>query len=149
MPARNARFERSLVIRFAHCDPGAIVFYPQYFIMFNTLVEEWVSDALGIPYHELLGPRRTGLPTVSLRSEFKQVSQMGDRVTLGLEVERLGNRSIGLRLDCRGEDGVVRVMVHQTVVTTQIDSHRAIVLPDDLRRGVERFMAGTERPDIH
>ena len=43
-------FERELRIRFAHCDPAGIVFFPQYLVMVNNLVEDWVTDALGVPY---------------------------------------------------------------------------------------------------
>ena len=51
MPATQpTRFERRRRIRFGQCDPAGIVFYPQYFVLFNALVEDWVSDALGSPY---------------------------------------------------------------------------------------------------
>ena len=48
-------FERELRIRFAHCDPAGIVFFPQYLVMINNLVEDWVTECLGVPYAELLG----------------------------------------------------------------------------------------------
>ena len=46
-------FERPLRIRFAHCDPAGIVFFPQYLVMINNLVEDWVTDALGMPVRRL------------------------------------------------------------------------------------------------
>ena len=33
-------FECDKLIRFHHCDPAGIVFYPQYFVLFNELVED-------------------------------------------------------------------------------------------------------------
>jgi 4-hydroxybenzoyl-CoA thioesterase len=36
-----ASFARERIIRFSDCDPAGIVFYPQYFVMFNGLVEDW------------------------------------------------------------------------------------------------------------
>lgn len=140
-PTRPARFERRQRIRFGHCDPAGIVFYPQYFVLFNALVEDWVSDALGIPYAELLGPRGVGLPTVSLQSDFKAISRMGDEVTLGLQVERLGTRSLTLVLDCLGADGQERVRARKILVSTSLDSHQAIDLPADLRAAIVRFSA--------
>ena len=82
-------FKRERLIRFSDCDPAGIVFFPQYFIMFNGLVEDWV-DELGIGYQQLVIGRRTGMPTVRLEADFQAISPMGDRVTLSLEVERLG-----------------------------------------------------------
>jgi 4-hydroxybenzoyl-CoA thioesterase len=128
-------FERPLRIRFAHCDPAGIVFFPQYLVMINNLVEDWVGDSLGVPYAELLGRRRTGLPTVSLQCDFSAISRMGDDVTMGLSVERLGQRSITLQLGCRCGDEQ-RMRVRQVLVCTSLDSHRAIDIPADLRAAI-------------
>jgi 4-hydroxybenzoyl-CoA thioesterase len=132
------RFERPLRIRFAHCDPAGIVFFPQYLVMINNLVEDWVSDALGVPYAELLGARRTGLPTVSLQCEFIAVSRMGDDVMLGLTVERVGGKSLSLQIGCRCGDEQ-RMRIRQVLVFTSLDTHRAIAIPTDLRSAIERF----------
>jgi len=136
-----SRFERQQRIRFGHCDPAGIVFFPQYFVLFNGLVEDWVTDGLGISYADLLGPRRVGLPTVALQTEFRAISRMGDEVTLGLSVERIGRRSLTLALDCRA-GGELRVAARQTLVSTDLDSHRAIALPPDLLAAIEQFKNG-------
>lgn len=133
--ARPAIFRRERLIRFSDCDPAAIVFYPQYFVMFNGLVEDWV-DALGVGYQRLVIQRRVGLPTVRLEADFRAVSRMGDRVTLSLAVERLGGRSLTLGLRCEGAEGDLRMNVRQVLVTTSLDSHRAIEVPADLRDAI-------------
>jgi 4-hydroxybenzoyl-CoA thioesterase len=125
-------------IRFSDCDPAGIVFYPQYFVMFNGLVEDWISNGLGIGYHELVMERRVGLPTVRLDADFKAVSRLGDAVTLTLDVERLGGRSLTLNLRCTGDGGAgdVRMQVGQVIVTTSLDTHRSIDIPADLRAAI-------------
>ena len=135
-------FERPLRIRFAHCDPAGIVFFPQYLVMINNLVEDWVSEALGVPYAELLGKRRTGMPTVSLQCEFTAISHMGDDVLLGLSVERVGGKSITLQIGCRCGDEQ-RMVVRQVLVFTSLDTHRAIDIPSDLRGAIDRFTSKT------
>ncbi len=134
------RFERPLRIRFSHCDPAGIVFYPQYFVLFNGLVEDWVSEALGIPYAALIGERRVGLPTVSLQCDFKAVCRMGDDVCLGLALDHIGRSSLRLRLDCRRGDTLC-VAATSTLVTTNLDRHRAIALPADLHAAMLAFQA--------
>jgi len=133
-----ARFERTLRLRFGNCDPSGIIFYPQYFVLFNDLVEDWVGDGLGIAFAELIGPRRVGMPTVSLHTEFIAASRFGDELALGLQVEHLGSRSLVLALDARC-GAQQRVTVRQAIVTTNLDSHQAIAIPPDLRRAIERF----------
>lgn len=137
----HPRFEKHEQIRFAHCDPAGIVFYPQYFVLFNGLVEDWVTQGLGIRYAELIGARRTGMPTVSLQTDFRAISRLGDEVRLGLEVEALGGRSLTLVLDCHGAEGGLRVQSRHVIVTTHLDTHRAVDIPDDLRRAIRTFAA--------
>jgi len=134
------RFERPLRVRFSHCDPAGIVFFPQYLVMFNGLVEDWVSEALGIPYTDLLGPRRVGLPTVSLNCEFSAISKMGDDIVLGLSLDHIGRSSIRLKLDVM--KGTTQcVSLQQVLVTTDLDTHRAIAIPDDLRDALMKFQS--------
>jgi 4-hydroxybenzoyl-CoA thioesterase len=132
------RFEQTIRIRFGHCDPAGIVFYPQYLVLFNGLVEDWVDQALGISYAGLIGARRVGLPTVRLECDFRAVSRMGEDVVLGLEVERLGTRSLTLAVDVRQSDEV-RVTARVVLVSTDLATHRAMALPDDLRQAVTDF----------
>jgi 4-hydroxybenzoyl-CoA thioesterase len=133
-------FARERVIRFSDCDPAGIVFFPRYFTMFNGLVEDWVDDALGIGYQPLVIGRRIGLPTVHMEVDFVAISYMGDRVALRLAVEKIGTKSLTLALRCDGAGGN-RVSLRQVLVTTSLESHRAVELPADLRAAVERFKA--------
>nr|WP_301334544.1 thioesterase family protein [Variovorax dokdonensis] len=129
------------MIRFSDCDPAGIVFYPQYFVMFNGLVEDWVEEGLGVGFRRLVIDRRIGLPTVRLEADFRAISRMGDRVLLALEVQRLGGRSIRLSSRCTGvDDGELRMQMRQVLVTTSLDTHQAIDVPDDLRAAIESLM---------
>ncbi len=137
-------FVRERRIRFSDCDPAGIVFYPQYFVMFNGLVEDWVNEGLGLSYHGIVAERRIGLPTVHLDADFKAVSPLGDLVLLQLSVEKLGRSSLGLQVKCTGRDhGDLRIAMHQVIVTTSLETHRAIEIPADLRAAIERFKGST------
>jgi 4-hydroxybenzoyl-CoA thioesterase len=134
----NPLFRRERVIRFSDCDPAGIVFYPQYLVMFNGLVEDWFSEGLAIAWSALVLERRIGLPTVRLEVDFSAVSRMGDPVVLSLAVERLGGRSLTLALRCESREGQLRVAVRQVLVTTSLDTHQAIDIPPDIRAAIAR-----------
>ena len=136
-----SRFVRERHIRFADCDPAGIVFYPQYFVMLNGLVEDWIEQRLGIPYRELVLVRGVGLPTVRLEADFKAVSRLRDPVALSLEVERVGQRSLTLQLRCAGPAGDIRMSLRQVIVTTSLATHQSIDIPHDLRAAIDRFAA--------
>ena len=138
----NAAFEREVLVRFGHCDPAGIVFFPRYYELLNAFVEDWFNEGLGVSYAELLGPRRIGLPTVHLEADFKAVSHLGDPVALTLAVERIGNSSLTLNLRCVGRDNGdrneddVRMTLRQVIVTTDLKHHKAIPIPPDLRAAI-------------
>jgi 4-hydroxybenzoyl-CoA thioesterase len=135
--AAAAAFRRERLIRFSDCDPAGIVFYPQYFVMFNGLVEDWVN-AMGVGYQRLIVEQRIGLPTVRVEADFRAVSRFGDSVTLALVVERLGTRSLTLALQCVGADGELRMQMRQVLVTTSLETHRALEIPAALRDAILR-----------
>jgi 4-hydroxybenzoyl-CoA thioesterase len=66
------------------------------------------------------------------------VSRMGDRVALDLDVERVGGASLTLRRRISGVDGDPRITMRQVLVTTSLETHRAIALPSDLRTALQR-----------
>lgn len=131
------RFQIAHRVRFSECDTAGIIFYPQYFVLFNDLLETWIDSLLPGGYAALIGKRRCGTPTVHLEAEFTAISRLGDDVTLSLEVSRLGTRSMTLALACTDPDGKPRMSVKQTVVTISLDTYRAIPIPQDLRAALE------------
>ena len=140
------RFVRSVPIRFAHCDPAGIIFFPQYLVLFNGLVEDWFNEGLGVSYAAMLAEQRTGLPIVHLECDFRAITRMGETVDLGLMVSRLGSRSIALDMECRGTDGVLRVSARKVLVFTSLDTHEAIAAPAHIRAAIERWM---DEPNPH
>ena len=137
-------FEREQLIRFSHCDPAAIVFFPRYFVMFNNHVEDWFDDGLRLGYARVVAERRIGLPTVAITCEFQRPSRMGERVRLALGVERLGRSSITLALECRHGDEL-RVRMQQVLVTQSLETGRAVPIADDIRAAITSFQQGSDR----
>lgn len=136
----DKHFSRKWTIHFSHCDPAGIVFFPQYLVLFNNLVETWFTEGLAIPYAEMIAARRTGLPTVHLTCDFRKISQMGEQLDFCLRVKRLGTRSLTLQL-WAGEQQAPRVQVEQVLVFTSLESHKAIAIPADIRQALEHFVA--------
>jgi 4-hydroxybenzoyl-CoA thioesterase len=126
-------FQKIHKIKFSECDPAGIVFYPQYFVLFNDLIEEWVNSILPSGYEGIIVGRRIGMPTVHLEVDFKAIARMGEEILLSLKVLHLGNSSIKLAWAASGKDGVIRLNVNQTIVMTSLETHRPIPLPDDIR----------------
>jgi 4-hydroxybenzoyl-CoA thioesterase len=144
----NATFERPVRIRFSHCDPAGIVFFPQYLVMTNALVEDWFNEGLRVDYAQMIAQRRIGLPIVKLDCEFARPSQMGDTIMLTLSVSAIGRRSISIEIvgHCGGE---TRFRAKQVLVTTSLESGTSIDIPADIASALATFAHQPESLEAH
>ena len=138
-------FERTVPIRFSHCDPAGIVYYPRYLVLTQWLVEDWFDDGLGIRFSDFIGRRRLGLPVATLRYDFAEPARQGDALCLRLSLLRLGGRSFTISIEGM-VDGRPKLRAEQVLVTTSLDSERAIEIPEDLRAALEDFGVTTPLP---
>jgi 4-hydroxybenzoyl-CoA thioesterase len=134
-------FYSDMLVRFSHCDPAGIIFYPHYFVMFNGLIEDWFNHALKIDYANFITTRRMGLPMVNLVCDFIKPSKIGEIITLTLKIERIGKSSLKLAVSALYKDEV-RSAAHLTVCVNSLETGRAVPIPDDLRARLEDFLEG-------
>lgn len=134
-------FYSDMLVRFSHCDPAGIIFYPQYFVMFNGLVEDWFNHGLGINYAGFITERRLGLPVASLACDFIIPSKIGEIITLTLKIERIGNSSLKLAIHAIYEEQK-RLAAQLSLVVTSLDTMRAVPIPEDLRARLIEFQEG-------
>ena len=135
--AQRAAFTALRAVRFSDCDPAGIVFFPQYLVMLNGVVEQWFDDSLQVPYAGLIGARGLGLPTVRLELDFTAVSRHGDHLEWQLGATKLGHSSLTLLHDCRSGDGnELRLRARQVMVCTSLLTHRPQALPEDVRKAI-------------
>ncbi|MFG2139929.1 acyl-CoA thioesterase [Streptomyces sp. NPDC048650] len=134
-------FARDKHIWFHHCDPAGIVFYPQYLLLMNEILQEWFETGLRTDYAGLFQERRIGIPTVRLECDFLAPSRLGDTVRFALAVDRVGTSSFHLRFSCTGDDPAdVRVRIKAVLVCMSLESHRPIPIPDDIRSAMQGWL---------
>lgn len=132
-------FECDKLIRFHHCDPAGIVFYPQYFVLFNELVEDWFNQGLGIDFARFHVEDATGVPMGSIACRFLSPSKVGETLRLSLSVNRIGKSSLELNVTGKSRE-TVRVQATLTVVFASLKSHRSVPISDDMRARLERYL---------
>ena len=129
-------FLRQQKIRFGHCDPAGIVFYPRYFEMMNATVEDWFETRLGHSFATIHGPMGSSVPTAALETRFIAPSRLGEMLEITLQLVRLGRTSVqlSLRAAC---GGAARVEMTQTLVHIDASDGRPRPWPEALRRALE------------
>lgn len=132
-------YQKSKNIRFSHCDPAGIVFYPRYAELCNEVVEDWFREALAVDFNALHETHRLGIPAVKLEVEYLAPSVYGDVLDYTLTVAELGNSSMVLRVDsrCQGQE---RVRIRLKVVLMDMDSRRPVAITGDWREKFSRYL---------
>jgi 4-hydroxybenzoyl-CoA thioesterase len=139
---RSAIFSRERKIRFSHSDPAGIVYYPNYFDMFNGVIEDWF-EALGADIPTQITRHRRGFPTVRAECEFLVPSRMGDTLTFTLQVARIGRSSLTLVI--HGHVGKVeRLRATLVLVIVSQDTGKSIAIPDEMRAAFSAYQSATQ-----
>ncbi|PQO24758.1 thioesterase [Rhodobacteraceae bacterium WD3A24] len=128
-------YSRDIRIEFNHCDPAGIVFYPRYFEMTNSVVENYFRDVLDYPFERISMAEGRGVPTVHIECDFRAPSELGEVVTFTLEVVRVGRASVQFRITAR-RGGETRLTATLTLVWVNAKG-RAESWPPAIRKGLE------------
>ena len=131
-------FTRSVPVRFSHCDPAGIVYFPHYFDMFNGLIEDWYGEELGYDYAALITDSHFAFPFVHIECDFKIPSRMGEVIELTLLVERVGRSSLGIAIVCH-RDGLERLRARMVTAMMSLETGQPVSLPQLLRDKIESY----------
>ena len=134
-------FTVSRNIRFSDSDPAGIVFYAEFFRMFNDLFEDWLVKCLGIDFAEQFQTKQRMFPLVHVEVDFKEPRRMGQKMDLSLILTKLGRSSICY--DIVGHDGDVEILRGSFVTcVASKKSMSTIEIPAEFRTRMEAYMAG-------
>ena len=135
-------------VRFQHCDPAGIVFYPRYFEMINTTVEEWFAQRLGVPFETLHGTLGAAVPTASIAVDFHAPSKLGDVLEFRLSPTRIGRSSVRLSIGayCGAEK---RLTLETTLVFTRerANANRSETWPESIRARISQELGEEVKDD--
>jgi 4-hydroxybenzoyl-CoA thioesterase len=134
-----ASFSIQKLIRFQHCDPAGIVFFPQYYQLFNEVVEDWFAQALDMDFRHYHLDLHLGCPIKKIDTEFFAPSKIGDVIDCALHATRLGgsSMSVTIRVTCAGE---LRAIEKETRVQVSTITNRPEPWSEALRDRIARYV---------
>ncbi|MCB1385882.1 MAG: acyl-CoA thioesterase [Nitratireductor sp.] len=130
-------YRRTVPVEFNHCDPAGIVFYPRYFEMTNSVVENFFAEVLNYPFSRIHLQEKSGLPTVHIEIDFRAPSRLGDRLDFTLEIVRVGQSSVHLVLQA-GSGGQERLRM-QSVLVWVSPAGKAAPWPAEIQEKMKAF----------
>ncbi|MBC7608175.1 MAG: acyl-CoA thioesterase [Polaromonas sp.] len=131
------KFTTPKKIRFHHCDPAGIVFYPQFFYLLHEAQEDFFVH-IGFAEHSMINGGH-GVPIVDLKCQFLGMCRNGDDVDITLALSRLGNSSIGMDYEILG-GGQVKLRASGVVVYSKVPDGKPVRIPDDLRQALQPYL---------
>lgn len=135
-------FATTRKVRFEHCDPAGIVFYPRYFEMLNACIEDWFEARLGRSFGQIHVEGGHAVPTARCEVRFTAPSRIGDPLALSLRPLRVGRSSLDLEIDISSA-GEARLHAEFTLVHVAQATGRPASWPDALRGPIEDDIART------
>ena len=132
-------FRSSYLVRFAHCDPAGIVFFPRFFDLFSSALEDWFQTGIACPFGgEFMVKRNLRVPGLSITAEFLRPCRMGEFLDIDLWVTRLGRSSFVLAL-AGSVSGEPRLRAAWTMCAIDFTTFKSTPIPGDLRMRMQSF----------
>ena len=134
-------------VRFHHCDPAGIVFYPQFYVLLHEVQEDFLAH-IGHPEHEMIASGY-GVPIVDMKTEFLGMCRHGDVLTITLSLTRIGGASLGMYYEilASAQDGqapaAIKLRANGVVVYSEIPHGKSVRIPDDLRLALQPYLQTT------
>ena len=108
-------------IEWGECDPAGIVFYPNFFKMFDNATTLLFTAALGMTKYQFLNKYDcAGYPMVDTRARFLSPARFGDDVTIETSVTEIKRSSFQITHLLKN-NGVLAVEGFETRVWTGRD----------------------------
>ena len=133
-------FSAEVPIRFSNCDPAGIVYFPEFFDLINSLVEDWFTVAMGTSYADLMMRQHIGTPTIDIQCEFIKPCRYGEHLKLELAVTHVGRTSFKLT-ETGTVAGELRWRTRHALCFLSTETYRPVPIPEGLREKMQMFVA--------
>ena len=126
-------------IRFSESDPAGIVFFAEFFRMFNDLFEDWMVKRLGIDFARQFRVEERMFPLMHVSVDFSEERMMGQSISLTLVLTRLGRSSIAY--DIVGHDEGREILRGSFVnCVASKKALKSIEIPPEIRGPMEAYL---------
>ena len=138
------KFTTQKLVRFHHCDPAGIVFYPQFYYLLHEVQEDFLAH-IGFPEHGLIAGGH-GLPIVDMKTEFLGMCRNGDLLTMTLELTRIGGASVAMQYEIHAltqagcASPAIKLRADGIFVYSTVPQGKPLPIPDGLRAALLPYL---------
>lgn len=124
-------------VRFAHCDPAGIAYYPRLIELVDSAIEDWTPHGTGVSRRAMHLDLALGLPTAAIETRFEHPCRLGEYLDIAVEVQAVGTSSVALAVTATCK-GAPRFSATLTQVLIELGTGRPTRWPPEWRARLER-----------
>ena len=131
-------FSVASTVKLHHTDAAGVLFFVNYFKIAHDAYEEFL-EAIGLDIAQLIDESPFLLLIAHAEADYKKPQRVGDKITVEIRVERIGNSSFTLAyriIDALGDEATLVNTVHAAL---DKKSGKVMRLPEDLKAKLEKF----------
>ena len=131
------KFRQTIKIMFQDCDPAQIVFYPNYFRLFDR-ASEAMFDAVGLQWSRYWPEAGlAGFPIVDASAKFSGPARMDDEIVLESWIDEWRGRTFVVKhLITKGDKVIVvgqEIRVWAAKDASAPEGIKAVQIPDEIK----------------
>lgn len=119
-------------IRFGHCDPAGIAYYPRLIELIDVAIEEWTTHGTGVSRRVMHLDLALGLPTAAIETRFERPCRLDELLDIAVEVRAVGTSSVVLAVTATC-DGAPRYAATLTQVLIDLGMGKPVRWPAEWR----------------
>jgi len=125
-------YEYKTTIQMHDTDAAGVLFFANQFKITHDAYQAWLEQH-GIKFVDMIQKQSYFLPMVHAESDYKAPLAVGDKITVALALENIGETSFTLAFTLRNEKNTVVGTGKAVHVATDAKTKEKIPLPADLR----------------
>jgi 1,4-dihydroxy-2-naphthoyl-CoA hydrolase len=140
-------FSIELPVRFQDVDAGGVLFFGRIYDYCHHAYEEfWGAE--GIDRAHFFAGAPFLVPIAHSEADYRRPIRHGDRISVRIDVTRVGRASFTLRYHVTGPEQDLRVEASTVHAFVNRDTMRPIPIPEDLRAILLRHLLREPAPNL-
>lgn len=125
-------FTHDIQVRFQDVDAGGVLFYGRVYDYIHVAYEEfWASQ--GVDRGVFFSGAEYLIPVVHSEADYRRIILHGEKVSVTIDVTKVGRTSFTLRYRVAGPDGSLRIEAATVHVFARKGTMRLMSIPEHLR----------------
>jgi 1,4-dihydroxy-2-naphthoyl-CoA hydrolase len=125
-------FEHECLVKLRDTDAAGVMYFPRQYDLVHDAYQIYL-DSKGFGFKFLIHEAPYMLAVVHAESDYAAPVRCGDRLTIRLRTERIGNSSYTMAYDVVDEDGKSTGTAQTVHVVFDKATRKPIPIPDDFR----------------